>query len=816
MDWLYVSSISIPIFATVLWLLAFNIVLWQVKDKSTPTKLLMGGFVCILAGTTSALLVNCTIANWVLYADTGYYFLSALSSLFSLQFAYHFPKKYRSREARLVLLFSCLALLALTILAAYTIYQVKVQVRGSALLFLTANTYSAMVAIWFIGVVLRQTVRLSAAHLAASRTTVETALPHAPRTARLQAAIRHLLKPGGRMATAARAFALPVLFAIPVGVLPILASQGLLNPFLAAAVTQLSVLIFLFFQTRVYLNFAPEPTTLNIKLMLGALTLVLFVLGVVGMVVMFEHEQEYLQQRLADVAVVKQRLTSTTPDANNEASLPHPSPTEIPAAVVAVIVRPPSQEDDPANFTFLYTKDDGLNLLQFTAFAASLKQRRLEEFLAQQLRQNPQMNPRQAHEEANRQVKADFYFSKLIQGNPPWAARHTDLQLFSGVLVYPVTHEARTYEVWFSNPAYRAYIHQRAAPLMWLMLGTAAFVFFVFPYLYSLSLVKPLRGLLTGVQQVNDGNLEIQAPVYYPDEIGYLAESFNTMVRSIKTAQERLLANAVKDAEREIERQKEKARLAVVEAENERRAKELEEARQLQLSLLPKTLPQLSHLEIAAYMKTATEVGGDYYDFHLASDGTLTIAVGDATGHGLKAGTLVASIKSLFVSLAYHPDIPHIFQRMSRVLKEMKLRGLFMAMTLVKVKGNQMTVSIAGMPSVLIYRAQTGAVEEIAMRALPLGGMTKYEYPQQELTLAVEDVVVLMSDGLPERFNATGEMLAEEAARKYLAEHAHYSAQELTKGFAKLGDDWGGGRPQDDDVTFVVLKVKEPDVVTNR
>lgn len=245
-----------------------------------------------------------------------------------------------------------------------------------------------------------------------------------------------------------------------------------------------------------------------------------------------------------------------------------------------------------------------------------------------------------------------------------------------------------------------------------------------------------------------------------------------------------------------------------VKAENERRAAELEEARQLQLSMLPKKLPQLPHLDIAAYMKTASEVGGDYYDFHVSADGTLTVAVADATGHGLKAGTLVASVKSLFVSLAYHPDIPHIFQRISAVLKEMKLRGLFMAMTMVKVNGHKLSVSIAGMPSVLIYRALTNQVEEIAMRALPLGGMAKYEYKHQELPLATNDIVVLMSDGLPERFNPQGEMLAEEAAKKCLVQHAQASAQELIEKLAKLGDDWGGARPQDDDVTFVVLKLR--------
>ena len=245
-----------------------------------------------------------------------------------------------------------------------------------------------------------------------------------------------------------------------------------------------------------------------------------------------------------------------------------------------------------------------------------------------------------------------------------------------------------------------------------------------------------------------------------------------------------------------------------VKAENDRRAAELEEARKLQFSMLPKKLPSLPHLDIAAFMKTASEVGGDYYDFHTTEDGTLTVAVGDATGHGLKAGTMVAAVKSLFVSLSYHPDIPHIFHRISRVLKEMKLRGLFMAMTMVKVRGNQMSVSITGMPSVLIYRALSGCVEEVVMRALPLGGMTKYQYLQKELTLAVDDVVVLMSDGLPERFNAKNEMLEEEVAKKYLAEHAQASAHEIIEGLAKLGDDWGGSRPQDDDVTFVVFKLK--------
>ncbi|MBO0724494.1 MAG: SpoIIE family protein phosphatase [Blastocatellia bacterium] len=273
------------------------------------------------------------------------------------------------------------------------------------------------------------------------------------------------------------------------------------------------------------------------------------------------------------------------------------------------------------------------------------------------------------------------------------------------------------------------------------------------------------------------------------------------------------LAQVKQLSEKELEYQRAEAELRVQhaqeKAENERRARELEEARQLQLSMLPGQVPQLPHLEIAAYMKTASEVGGDYYDFHLGEDGTLTVAVGDATGHGLKAGTMVSSVKSLFISLADHPDIPYIFHRMSRVLKEMKLRGLFMAMTMVKVKGDQLTVSITGMPPLLIYRAASGDVEEITLRAIPLGGLTSYQYKQQKLPIAPGDVIVLMSDGLPERFNAENEMLDYPATKRALAAVANHSPREIIEHFVSLGDEWSNGRPQDDDVTFVVLKVRD-------
>lgn len=242
--------------------------------------------------------------------------------------------------------------------------------------------------------------------------------------------------------------------------------------------------------------------------------------------------------------------------------------------------------------------------------------------------------------------------------------------------------------------------------------------------------------------------------------------------------------------------------------ENERRAKELEEARQLQLSMLPAKLPQISNLEIAAYMKPASEVGGDYYDFHIGAEGTLTVVIGDATGHGLKAGTVVTATKSLFNAFADEPDIITFFRTASRALKRMNLRGLFMAMTMIKIKDNMLSISAAGMPPMLIFRCATNTVEELALYGMPLGSVLTFPYKQRTLELSSGDAVMLMSDGFPERFNLQDEMIDYDKAKMILAEVAHQSPQAIINRFVQVGEAWAQGRAQDDDVTFVVLKIK--------
>ena len=99
-------------------------------------------------------------------------------------------------------------------------------------------------------------------------------------------------------------------------------------------------------------------------------------------------------------------------------------------------------------------------------------------------------------------------------------------------------------------------------------------------------------------------------------------------------------------------------------------------------------------------------------------------------------------------------------------------------------------------------------IEEILHKAMPLGSISNYVYKEQELALAPGDVVVLMSDGLPERFNDAGEMLGYETTTAMLAEMTTLTATEIIAQFVQRGDAWANGKPQDDDVTFVVVKVR--------
>lgn len=245
-----------------------------------------------------------------------------------------------------------------------------------------------------------------------------------------------------------------------------------------------------------------------------------------------------------------------------------------------------------------------------------------------------------------------------------------------------------------------------------------------------------------------------------------------------------------------------------LEIENERKTKELEEARQLQLSMLPKRIPELPNLEIAAFMRTATEVGGDYYDFRINDNGELFVAFGDATGHGLQAGTMVTLMKGFFTSDSSKLGMQEFMNHCSKMIKEIELGRILMSFSYLKFKDNKVCISSAGMPPIYYYNSRTNEIEEIIIQGMPLGAMRSFPYKVVEMEISVGDTILLLTDGLPEQMNLNEEMFDYTRVKNKFQELTNNQPNEIIEQLVEAGDEWMNGTVQADDITFVALKIK--------
>jgi hypothetical protein len=246
-----------------------------------------------------------------------------------------------------------------------------------------------------------------------------------------------------------------------------------------------------------------------------------------------------------------------------------------------------------------------------------------------------------------------------------------------------------------------------------------------------------------------------------------------------------------------------------LEAEHQRKSQELEAVRQIQLAMLPQRVPQHPALELCVSMKTATEIGGDYYDFHQAEDGTLTFVFGDATGHGAQAGAMVTATKFIFTSYAGDQDIVDFLVKASQALKQMKLPRLFMALAIGRFSGHTLEVAGSGLPPALLFRSTPGTIEEIPLKGIPLGGYGSISYQKKIIELSGGDSLLFMTDGFAELTNKNGFELGYDKAKEILAKVARRSTNDIIKKFNFTAKKWMDGQPQQDDMTFLAIKMKE-------
>jgi serine phosphatase RsbU (regulator of sigma subunit) len=303
-------------------------------------------------------------------------------------------------------------------------------------------------------------------------------------------------------------------------------------------------------------------------------------------------------------------------------------------------------------------------------------------------------------------------------------------------------------------------------------------------------ITRDVEMVTRGAERIAHGDLTTRIPAKSSNEIGHLARAFNRMAEDLSLQQQQIV---------------EQERAAI---EYERKSAELEEARRFQLSMLPKEVPHLAAYDIAVFTHTATEVGGDYYDFHVEPAGAVLVTIGDATGHGARAGTMVAVIKALFSGYHSSQSPAEFLREATEKVRRMDLARMAMALQLARFEERQVTIASAGMPPAYIHRRATGAVEEIAHSATPLGTMGD-AYKNITLDLAPGDTLLFMSDGFPELMNATSQQLGYPAASEAFAAAATAAdANGVIAELAEAARRWHGEQPPNDDVTFVVVRVR--------
>ena len=254
---------------------------------------------------------------------------------------------------------------------------------------------------------------------------------------------------------------------------------------------------------------------------------------------------------------------------------------------------------------------------------------------------------------------------------------------------------------------------------------------------------------------------------------------------------------------------KRQRRLQTRAMEEQHREAELEEARQFQLDMLPKEIPDVLDLEIAATIQTASEVGGDYYDFFPQKNGeSLYVAVGDATGHGMTAGMMVSITKAGLYGI---PSIPpnDIAKRLNRVIKNIDLGWNRMAFNMARFWEGRVEFTSAAMPPAYHYHGETGEVDEILIEGLPLGSFKDETFTLVGFEFKQGDSLVFISDGLPEAANTSEEMLGYEAVQDCVQANGHQNAEEQKQALLDLGTAWLGDLRNQDDITIVVVKKKQ-------
>jgi sigma-B regulation protein RsbU (phosphoserine phosphatase) len=354
-------------------------------------------------------------------------------------------------------------------------------------------------------------------------------------------------------------------------------------------------------------------------------------------------------------------------------------------------------------------------------------------------------------------------------------------------------------------------------------------------FVMGLKLARSITGavheLATGTEHVRRGDFAHRITVNSRDQLGDLADSFNSMTASVED-------------------------LLHEKAEKERLEQELRIARQIQMSLLPQGPLRLAGLSVTAHCEPAREVGGDYYDYLPLGEQRVGIIIADVAGKGTSAALYMAELKGLMLSLSQlHMSPRELLIRANAIIAQHLDARSFITMTyaVVDMCARTLTYARAG-HCPLIYLPGTGAAGEegiegrgkregerggaesgsrqesggvgLQVRAvrraqiqapdglvlgLKIDNGQRFERLLEEVVqpLGRGDVVLLFTDGVTEAMNRDGDAFGEERLAALVEEHADLPFEELRERILREIDAFVGDAGRHDDLTLVLLKVED-------
>src|SRR5215203_152199 len=236
---------------------------------------------------------------------------------------------------------------------------------------------------------------------------------------------------------------------------------------------------------------------------------------------------------------------------------------------------------------------------------------------------------------------------------------------------------------------------------------------------------------------------------------------------------------------------------------------ELMLARSIQRASLPEEVPQLEGWQISPYYRPAREVGGDFYDFHLLSEGRLGLVVGDATGKGVPAALVMSTTCGMLQVTAQALDSSspgEVLEQVNETLFARIPSNMFVTCfyAILDPKSGSLTYANAG-HDLPYLRRRGGECEEVRARGMPLGLMPGMSYEEKEVVLDAGEAALFYSDGLVEAHDPEGEMFGFPRLKTFVAEHAEKESLEealLAELYSFVGEGW----EQEDDITLLTLR----------